>query len=64
MLITFGKYNLKNYFFLLIPIVKIIRELLRFSDSFYNVKNILVQYFFSVLQNLVILFFDLNLKKN
>lgn len=46
MIITFGKYNLKKYFFLFVPIIKIIRESSNFSSSFYNVKNILIQYFF------------------
>ena len=46
MFLRIGKFNLKNYFFLTVPLIKIIREVAGFSDSFYGVKNILFQYLF------------------
>ena len=45
MLIGFGKCNLKKYLFLTVPIIKLLRELLYFTD-YYKINNILFQYLF------------------
>ena len=46
MYISIGKLNYKKYFFLLVPIIKIIKESTNLNNAFYNVPNILIQYLF------------------
>ena len=46
MFIKFGKFNLKKYLFLLLPLIKLIRDISKLSNAFYNVKNIIIQYIF------------------
>ena len=64
MFINFGKFNLKKFLFLLVPVIKIIREAVNFSDAFYNVPNILIQYLFLCVAKFanVIFWFILNKK--
>lgn len=64
MIITLGRCNLKKYLFLLVPIIKLIREICNFSNSFYLVKNILIQYLFLCLAKFAnVIFWFILMKK-
>ena len=65
MLISIGKFNFKKYFFLFVPLIKIIKESTNLYNAFYNVPNILIQYFFLCISKFanVIFWFILNFSR-
>ena len=64
MLISIGKFNFKKYFFLFVPLIKIIKESTNLYNAFYNVPNILIQYFFLCISKFAnVIFWFILLKK-
>lgn len=65
MIITFGKCNFKKYLFLLVLIIKLIREICGFNNSFYDrSRNIVVQFVFLCLTKFAnVIFWFILLKK-
>ena len=38
--------NIKKFLFIVVPVIKIIKEFTNLNNAFYNVPNILLQFFF------------------
>ena len=56
--------NIKRFLFILVPVIKIIKEFTNLNNAFYNVPNILLQFFFLCLAKFAnVIFWFILLKK-